>query len=163
MNIQTKRWMKKIVGTTLCAVIGLSALTFGSAGQASAATPEAEEILSTGKTYLGVPYRFGAPSGVTYAFDCSSFTQYIFKENGIAIPRTTTEQAEEGTKVGKAYLSKGDLIFFATSGTSKISHVAIYAGNRKILHASSSAGVTLSNIDSSYWKKSYITARRVIK
>ncbi|WP_407669645.1 C40 family peptidase [Paenibacillus kobensis] len=161
--MHTKPWLKRIVGILLSATIGLTALAFGFSGQAQAATPESEQLLSTGEMYLGVPYRFGAPSGLTSAFDCSSFTQYIFKESGIEIPRTSIEQAAKGTKVKKADLSKGDLVFFSTTGTSKISHVAIYAGNNKILHASSSSGVTISSLGSAYWSKNYVTARRVLK
>lgn len=164
MSMKTKPWLKKIVSVMLGATIGFTAFAFGGADHTSAATPEAEQILDTGNLYLGVPYRFGAPSGISSAFDCSSFTQYIFKENGITIPRTSKEQAAKGVKVAKAYLSKGDLIFFGTSGKKKaITHVAIYAGNNKILHASSSSGVTISNLNSAYWTKNYITARRVIK
>lgn len=162
MNLHTKSWLKRLAGVLLSAIIGFTALAVGHSGEAQAATPEAEQLLSTGETYLGVPYRFGAPSGLSSAFDCSSFTQYIFKENGIDIPRTSVEQANKGTKVGKAYLSKGDLVFFSTSGGSKISHVAIYAGNNKILHAASSTGVTISSMDSAYWSKNYVTARRVL-
>jgi cell wall-associated NlpC family hydrolase len=156
-------WLKTIVSVMLGATIGLASLGFGFTGQASAATPKAVEVLTTGKTYLGIPYRFGAPSGVTYAFDCSSFTQYIFKENGITLPRTSKEQVTIGKKVAKAYLSMGDLVFFSSDSSSKVAHVAIYAGNNKILHASTSSGVTISNLSSSYWSKNYITARRVIK
>ncbi|GFN32357.1 C40 family peptidase [Paenibacillus xylaniclasticus] len=163
MNLHTKPWLKRIVGVMLSTTIGLTALAFGYSDEAKAATPEAEQLLSTGHMYLGVPYRFGAPSGISSAFDCSSFTQYIFKEIGIHIPRTTTEQATKGTKVDKAYLSKGDLVFFKTTGTGKISHVAVYAGNNKILHAASSSGVTVSNLGSAYWSKHYVTARRIIK
>ncbi|PWW00708.1 cell wall-associated NlpC family hydrolase [Paenibacillus cellulosilyticus] len=162
MNIK-KTWMKTIVSVMLGATIGVTSLGFGFTGQASAATPKAEEVLTTGKTYLGIPYRFGAPSGVTYAFDCSSFTQYIFEENGIALPRTSKEQSTLGTKVDKGYLSKGDLVFFSSDSSSTVAHVAIYAGNNKILHASTSSGVTISSLDSTYWSKNYITARRVIK
>ncbi|GMK38747.1 hypothetical protein PCCS19_18010 [Paenibacillus sp. CCS19] len=158
-----KPWLKTIVSVVLGATIGLSSLGLGFTGQASAATPKAEEVLSTGKDYLGIPYRFGAPSGATYAFDCSSFTQYIFKENGITLPRTSKEQATEGTKVAKGYLSKGDLVFFSSDSSSNVAHVAIYAGNNKILHAATSSGVTISNLTSTYWTKNYITARRVIK
>jgi Cell wall-associated hydrolases (invasion-associated proteins) len=162
MNIR-KPWMKTIVSVMLGATIGFASLGFGFTEQASAATPKAEEVLTTGKSYLGIPYRFGAPSNVTYAFDCSSFTQYIFKENGIELPRTSKEQATLGTKVAKGYLSKGDLVFFSSNSSSTVSHVAIYAGNNKILHASTSSGVTISSINSAYWTKNYITARRVIK
>lgn len=146
----------------LIAAIGLT-LTFssfyGPAPEAHAATAKSKQLISTGKKFLGVPYRFGAPSGVTSAFDCSSFTQYIFKKMGISLPRTTTTQVSVGKKV--RYLSMGDLVFFNTNGRG-ISHVGIYAGYGKMLHSSSSKGVTVSNMNSKYWKTKYVTARRVL-
>ncbi|WP_253944833.1 C40 family peptidase [Paenibacillus sp. NEAU-GSW1] len=146
---------------TLCAAIGISAFAFGfSANKAEAATPETLELISNGKDFIGTPYKYGAPAGVTYAFDCSSFTQYMFNGLDVDLPRSSSAQAKVGVKVPKTELSVGDLVFFKTNGTS-ISHVAIYAGSSKILHSSSSKGVTISNMDSAYWKKYYVTARRV--
>lgn len=66
-----------------------------------------------------------------------------------------------GKKVDKGSLSMGDLVFFNTNGKS-ISHVAIYAGNNKIVHSSSSQGVTVSDMNSKYWKSKFVTARRVL-
>ncbi|TVY03276.1 C40 family peptidase [Cohnella terricola] len=143
------------------AVTGLFGAMIGSPSKASAATPESLDLLSFGKDFIGTPYQFGAAAGVTNTFDCSSFVQYIFQESGVKLPRTSSSQANVGEKVDKAYLSVGDLVFFKTGGGG-ISHVAIYAGNSKILHASSSQGVTLSNMNSSYWTKAYVTARRVL-
>jgi cell wall-associated NlpC family hydrolase len=160
-NMQKKRFLKSILVTSLCATIGFSALAFGSATEAKAATPASKKIISSGQKYLGVPYRFGAPSGITYAFDCSSFIQHVFKKNGVTLPRTTTAQAVKGQKVAKGSLSMGDLVFFKTNGRS-ISHVAIYAGNNKILHSSSSKGVTIADLSTNYWKTKYVTARRVL-
>jgi len=156
-----RKFAAKLLLTGMVAVAGWTGLAFGTSSQASAATPESLELVSYGKNYLGTPYRFGAPSGLTSAFDCSSFVQYVFKEKGIELPRTSVSQASEGEKVDKAYLSVGDLVFFNTGGK-WISHVAIYAGDNKILHASSSKGVTVSDMSTSYWTKAYVTARRVL-
>lgn len=154
--------LKSIAKAGICSAIVLSAFTFGSnAQQAHAATPETINLISTGKVYLGTPYKFGAPAGVTYAFDCSSFTQFLFKGFDVNLPRTSVAQAAVGEKVAKGSLSMGDLVFFNTNGKS-ISHVAVYAGNNKIIHSSSSKGVAVSNMDSGYWAKRYVTARRVI-
>jgi len=147
--------------TTLCAAAGLTLLAGYQAPTAHAATPEAKSIIETGTDYLGTPYRFGAPAGITYAFDCSSFIQYVFKNSGVNLPRTSVAQASAGVKVAKGYLSVGDLVFFRTGGAG-ISHVAIYAGSGKILHSSSSKGVTIANMNTSYWKSKYVTARRVL-
>jgi len=162
MNIKTK-----LARITICfslvfaiAFAGVSAL--GQAPQASAAT-KADKIISLGKKYLGVRYKFGAPSGVTYAFDCSSFTQYIFGKYGIKLPRVSSSQAKKGKYVSKSNLRKGDLVFFTTKRTgSKIGHVGVYVGNGKMLHTYGAPGVMYSSINSSYWKSHYVTARRVI-
>ncbi|MFF2481526.1 C40 family peptidase [Paenibacillus sp. NPDC058071] len=154
--------IKKIMKLTICATIGFSAFAFGSlADKAQAATPESLALIDSGKNYIGTPYKFGAPVGVTYAFDCSSFTKYMFNGLDIELPRTAGEQANVGKKVAKGELSVGDLVFFKTNGKN-ISHVAIYAGSNKMLHSSSSQGVTLSNMNSAYWTKNYVTARRVM-
>ncbi|WP_123041544.1 C40 family peptidase [Cohnella candidum] len=157
-----RQLIRKVISVGICSVIGLAALGFGNAATASAATKtKADKIISTGKKYLGVKYRFGAPSGVTYAFDCSSFTQYIFKRNGISLPRTSSSQAAKGKKVTKAQLKKGDLVFFKRPGKSGVGHVAVYIGNNKMLGASGKK-VQVSSLSSNYWKKNYITARRVL-
>ncbi|MDQ0111896.1 C40 family peptidase [Paenibacillus harenae] len=153
---------KTVAKAGICAAIVLSAFTFGSNSQhAHAATTESIKLISESKNFIGTPYKYGAPAGVTYAFDCSSFTQFIFKGFDVSLPRTSTAQAAEGEKVAKGSLSMGDLVFFKTNGKS-ISHVAIYAGNNKIVHSSSSKGVTLSSLNSGYWSKYYVTARRVL-
>ncbi|CAM4206036.1 C40 family peptidase [Paenibacillus tarimensis] len=159
------KFYRKVMTIGLCAAIGFSALGFTKADQAAAAsTTTGDKIIATGKKYLGVKYRFGAPSGVTYAFDCSSFTQYVYNKNGVKLPRTSAKQATKGKKVAKSNLKKGDLVFFKVPGRTgnKIGHVAIYAGSNKILHTYGKGGVTFSKLDSSYWKKNYVTARRVI-
>lgn len=154
--------MKSIAKASLCSAVVLSAITFGSFTQkAHAATPTTIELISTGKQYVGTPYKFGAPAGVTYAFDCSSFTQFLFKGLDVNLPRNSTGQATVGKKVAKGSLSMGDLVFFNTNGKS-ISHVAIYAGNNKMIHSSSSQGVTVTSLSSSYWANKYVTARRVL-
>ncbi|GIQ69235.1 NlpC/P60 family protein [Xylanibacillus composti] len=119
---------------------------------------KAQHIISTGSAYMGTPYKFGARSGVTYQFDCSSFVQYIFKANGISLPRTSRSQAHSGYWVARGNLQPGDLVFFKVP----VSHVAVYIGNGKILHTYGKPGVTISNLNSGYWNRHYNTARRVI-
>ncbi|MBJ6359965.1 C40 family peptidase [Paenibacillus sp. MAHUQ-46] len=155
-----QKFYRKLIMTCLCTSIGLAAFAFGPSNQVSAATSEATEIISTGKDLLGTPYRYGS-SGTTSSFDCSSFVQYVFNQSDISLPRTSSDQAEIGEKVGKSSLSKGDLMFFNTNGKS-ISHVAIYIGDNKMLHAASGKGVTITDIDNVYWKSKFVTARRVL-
>ncbi|KIL34744.1 glycoside hydrolase [Cohnella kolymensis] len=156
--------VRKVLTVSLCAVIGFTGFAFGQAPSASAATSKADKIILLGKKYLGVKYRFGAPSGITSAFDCSSFVQYIYGKNGIKLPRVSSTQATKGYKVTKGKLKRGDLVFFRTKRTgSKIGHVAVYLGRGKILHTYGSAGgVTYSSLNSGYWKRNYVTARRVL-
>lgn len=124
----------------------------------------ADKIIKTGEKYLGTPYKFGAPSGQTKVFDCSSFTQYIFKQNGISLPRNSRQQSTVGTTVKKADLKKGDLIFFKTSKSGgKVGHVAVYAGNGKVLHTWGPGGVRYDNLSTKWLAQGYLFAKRVIK
>jgi lipoprotein Spr len=154
---------RKVISVSLCAIIGFTGFTMGHTPQASAATSKADKIITLGKKYIGVKYRFGAPSGSTSAFDCSSFMQYIFGRNGIQLPRVSSTQATKGVKVAFGNLKKGDLVFFRVARTGKkIGHVGVYIGNNKILHTYGSTGVTYSSINSRYWKTHFVTARRVL-
>jgi cell wall-associated NlpC family hydrolase len=115
-------------------------------------------LITTAQKYMGVPYVWGGetPAG----FDCSGFTQYVMKQNGIAIPRTAAEQYAAGTPVAKANLQVGDLVFFTTYKPGA-SHVGFYMGGGKFIHASSGAKeVTVSNLDAAYYTQHYIGARR---
>ena len=109
--------------------------------------------------YWGVKYKMGATG--PYRFDCSGFMLRIFKEAyGIKLPRTSRAQAKLGKYVSKKYLKYGDLVFFNTFGRG-ISHVGVYIGNNKFAHASTSKGITISDLDNVYYKKKYVTARRI--
>jgi cell wall-associated NlpC family hydrolase len=162
--------MKPVVSTALVLTIALSGNLAFASQSAQAATVEvdassrADRIVSMGLKFWGTPYRFGAKSGITSAFDCSSFMQYLFKKQGISLPRTSKNQATVGHFVSKSNLKKGDLVFFSTSGSrGKIAHVGVYMGNGKFLHTyKKGIGVTTSKLNSSYWKSHYITARRVL-
>jgi cell wall-associated NlpC family hydrolase len=158
-----KSLVRKAISASLFASIALTAIGFAHTGNAAAASSaQADGILSTGQKFLGVTYRFGAPSGVTTAFDCSSFTQYIYNRIGISLPRTSSLQSTVGIPVAKNDLEIGDLVFFKDPGRSgSIGHVGIYAGNDKMLHTGGKGGVKFSDLNSAYYKKYYVTARRV--
>lgn len=112
------------------------------AGGASrtSASASARRVLATGEEYLGAPYVYGGEDPRT-GIDCSAFTQLVFRRNGVTLPRTSRQQAAVGSAVLLDYgvIRPGDLLFFAGDG-SRIDHVAIYAGDQRILHATSSGG-----------------------
>jgi cell wall-associated NlpC family hydrolase len=123
----------------------------------------ADKIIATGEKYLSTPYEYGAKSGQTSTFDCSSFTQYVFKQNGIDLPRSSRQQSTVGTTVSKSQLKKGDLLFFTTkSSGGKIGHVGIYAGDNKILHTWGPGGVRYDSLSTGWLQDGFVTAKRVI-
>lgn len=124
---------------------------------ASANSPTS--LVNTARTYIGTPYAYGGTT--TSGFDCSGYTQFVFKKQGINIPRSTGEQFAMGTAVKKSDLKTGDLVFFNTFGNG-VSHVGIYIGSSRFIHASTSQGVMISSVnDPAYWGKRYLGARRV--
>ncbi|MCI0501161.1 MAG: NlpC/P60 family protein [Epsilonproteobacteria bacterium] len=107
---------------------------------------------------VGSAYKFGASAGGN-TYDCSLFTQTIFRKIGLHLPRSSIEQATIGTKVSRKNLIVGDLLFFKTYRKSP-SHVGIYIGDNKMIHASTQKGVTIDDIDENYYKKRYLFAKR---
>lgn len=113
--------------------------------------------------YLGERYVWGsAQPGV--GFDCSGLTSYLYnKVCGISLYRNSAAQSNNGYPVSKSNLKQGDLLFFSTNGSGNISHVGIYVGNGKMIHASTpSTGVIISDIDSNYYSNTFVTARRIL-
>lgn len=126
---------------------------------APADATKADKLISIAKSKLGSPYVYGStgPS----SFDCSGYTSYVFRQIGISLPRVASSQAYGAKKVAKSNLQKGDLVFFNTFGG--ISHVGIYMENGNFIHASSyGRGVTISNINDSYYGPRYVTAARYL-
>lgn len=126
----------------------------------------AKKVVELAKQQLGKKYVWGAngPS----SFDCSGLTKYVFGKVGITLERVSYNQATQGIKVSKSNLQIGDLVFFsginASSSSAKISHVGIYIGNGKFLHAANSKrGVVIDELDTDYYTTHYVTARRVIR
>lgn len=110
-------------------------------------------------SFLGARYRFGGTS--RSALDCSSFTQQVFREQSVKLPRTAREQFSVGSEVMRGDLKKGDLVFFQTYANFP-SHVGIYLGNRKMIHASSREHrVVISTMDTPYYLSRYLGARRM--
>lgn len=110
-------------------------------------------------SFVGTPYRWGGttPQG----FDCSGFTQYIFSEMGVNLPRVSSSQFEVGSKVTRDDLRVGDLLFFDTLKKGTISHVSIYLGNNKIVH-SATKKVEVSDLDWYLANYKFFGAKRVL-
>jgi cell wall-associated NlpC family hydrolase len=129
------------------------------------ATAAASRVLGTADRYVGVPYVWGGntPNG----FDCSGFTKYVFAKNGVSLPRTAREQARVGDGVSLDFgaMRAGDILLFAEPGEA-ISHVAIYVGSGRIIHASSAAGeVSYLDLDASrgaWYVQNLVAVRRLL-
>ncbi len=116
------------------------------------------ELLDFYSEWEGVEYKLGGDS--KSGIDCSGFTQKAFKEKfNLAMPRTTTMQSQVGKEIDKKELKSGDLVFFRIGD---INHVGIYLEKGMFIHASTKTGVTISELDNSYFSKSYWKAQRVI-
>jgi cell wall-associated NlpC family hydrolase len=116
-------------------------------------------LVATALGLRGVPYRNGG--GDRRGFDCSGFTQYVFAQHGVALPRGVRDQFTVGKTIEADELSPGDLIFFTTTA-SGASHVAIAVGGDEFVHAPSTAGVVrVERLSSSYWGPRVLGIRRV--
>jgi len=120
-----------------------------------------KELKKSAYGFLGTRYRFGGSS--RSGIDCSSFVQKVFRELEVSLPRTAREQFEVGSAVAPGDLQKGDLIFFSTYA-SYASHVGIYLGNNKMIHASSrDRRVVISPMNTAYYRSRFLGAKRITK
>lgn len=126
-------------------------------GSTTAQAASVSDLTATASKYIGVPYVYGGTTAS--GLDCSGFTKLVFKQLGYEINRTAAAQYKQGTSVSKSNLQAGDLVFFNTLGG--VSHVGISLGGSKFIHAGSSTGVTVADINSSYWAKKYVGAKRI--
>ncbi|PIE50621.1 MAG: glycoside hydrolase [Flavobacteriales bacterium] len=122
------------------------------------------KVVRTAEQYKGAPYRFGGHS--KRGMDCSGLIYQSFLQHQISFPRISHQQAKKGKKINKRNIRKGDLVFFATSKSGKVSHVGLVHHIKKgevfFIHASSSKGVIVSSLNNPYWKRKYLFARRVL-
>ncbi|QEL55705.1 C40 family peptidase [Chromobacterium paludis] len=119
------------------------------------------DLLLQAMSLLGVAYRFGGNTPDD-GLDCSGFIRYVFQKSlRVNLPRTAAEMAHVGKAVGRGELMPGDLVFFNTRGFN-YSHVGIYMGNNKFIHAPRTGkNIEVSNLSQSYWTARYNGARRV--
>lgn len=170
------RWSRPAAGVSLSATLLLanascSQRTIGSVIQAGIPTTSAPKapaaaVIPTAERYIGTPYKWGGNTPSS-GFDCSGYTKYVFAKHGVNIPRTSRTQALTGSPVRLTYrdLLPGDLVMFAETGK-PISHVAIYAGDDRILHSSKSgAGVRYDDLRShrgQWFVNHMVVARRIV-
>ncbi len=127
-------------------------------------SPIAADVLFRALGLVGTPYRWGGNTPDS-GCDCSGLIKYVYNDAaGISLPRTTREMiVMRAQSVGKDKLQTGDLLFFATSGGSQVSHAGIYVGEGRFVHAPATGGtVKLDSLNKAYWQKAYLNAKRVL-
>lgn len=134
-------------------------------GFSGAVSKSLQEVIKDAEKYLGAPYKYGGAT--SSGFDCSGYTLKVFEENAYKLPRRSEEQATTGNNISVRQVRPGDLLFFATAGGSKVSHVGIVHdigrdGEVKFIHASTSKGVIISSLNETYWNKAFLHAQRVL-
>lgn len=147
----------KAIGT----VPGGSTADQALSASSSASSATGAQILAKATQYLGTPYVYGgaSPSG----FDCSGFVYYVYGTFGISVGRTPDAQYSAGTVVDKANLQPGDIVLFAGTSGSGISHSGIYAGNGQFIHSPNSRStVSYSDLTSGYWSEHFYCGVRVV-
>jgi lipoprotein Spr len=125
----------------------------------------APDILARGLSLVGTRYRYGG-SSVSRGFDCSGFIGYLFKhEAEMKLPRSTRDMINiDAPLIARTELEPGDLLFFSTNGRGRVSHAGIYLGDDQFIHSSSSrsGGVRVDSLDSRYWSRTFIEAKRAL-
>ena len=117
-------------------------------------------LVNTAKQFIGLPYRWGGESAEK-GFDCSGLTMTVYRLNGLELPRKASLQYLVGQPISRRSLKRGDLVFFATNGGNRISHVGIYSGDNKFIHAPGRGkNIQISSLSNVYFKKHYRGARR---
>ena len=122
----------------------------------------ANAVLMRAISLVGTPYRYGGntPEG---GFDCSGLVNYVFRDMlDMALPRTSRDLAAlQGPRIASGQLASGDLVFFGAGGS--VSHVGIYVGEGRFVHAPNSGGtVRLDRLDGAWWRDHYTGARRLL-
>jgi cell wall-associated NlpC family hydrolase len=117
-------------------------------------------VTGTALALRGAPYLNGG-ADPRQGFDCSGFTQYVFAQHGLSLPRSVRDQFHQGTAVKPEDVKAGDLLFFSTTAAGP-THVGIAIGGDGFIHAPSSTGVVrVERLTSPYWSERFLAARRI--
>jgi len=116
-------------------------------------------LVQTAREFIGVPYLWGGTSPET-GFDCSGLAMTVYQLNGLDLPRHSATQYDVGNPIDKKNLQKGDLVFFATNGDGKVSHVGIYIGNGRFIHAPSRGkNIRIESMSCNFFARRFVGAR----
>lgn len=142
--------------------VSLKKLNSGYAGNVSGTRAS---VINDAENYLGTPYKYAG--NTKSGFDCSGLVCKVFDENRIQMPRRSQDQGKTGSSINISEAKPGDLLFFATSGGSSVTHVGIVhdilnSGEVTFIHASTSKGVIISSLNETYWNKAFLFARSVL-
>lgn len=139
---------------------GTSVVVAPTPAHSTSARAEANPVLTTARLMIGVHYTYGGHSPAT-GFDCSGLVYYAHKTHGISLPRTARAQYGFADSIPREALRPGDLMFFRTSGR-RVSHVGLYLGPGRFLHAPGSGKhVTVADYRSTYWRARFAGAGRI--
>ena len=120
------------------------------------------EIVETAEGFIGLPYQWGG-SSAEEGFDCSGLTMAVYQLNGLNLPRSSRDQYSVGTPVERAEIAKGDLVFFAIKAREKVSHVGVYLGDDRFIHAPSKGKtIRVDSLSDRYYVARYVGARKYL-
>ena len=122
-----------------------------------------EGIVETAESFLGLPYRWGG-SSADKGFDCSGLAMAVYQLNGLNLPRSSREQYRAGRPVNRSNLERADLVFFATSGGKRVSHVGVYTGDGRFIHAPRRGKtIRVARLSNTYYRNRYVGARSYLR
>ena len=122
-----------------------------------------ESLVQTARRFIGTPYRWGGASA-RQGFDCSGLTMTVYRLNGLELPRNSRSQFRTGQPVPREALEKGDLVFFATGKRDRVTHVGIYSGRGRFIHAPGEGKtIRTASLSSRYFQDRYAGARRYLQ
>ena len=145
-------------------LLAVSLVSCGSFRKGTKMKPR-DGVVYYAKGYLGTPYVYGG--NTKGGIDCSRLIHNAFRQQGVRVPRTVHELRKKGKRISVDRAKKGDIVFFRTSKKRRLTHAGIVVSTKggvpQFIHASTSKGVMVSSLDSSYWKKVYAQTRRLLK